>query len=138
MQSRVGIWTSLKERDVVSPAGTRAAFHVSDLPRLATYDRPLECDGAPDRPRPFSRHASARPRLVAEAASGRIAGFRNWDVKAAFASSIGPVVADVRRPPGPIARADVCRVPPFIIDVPESHLLIRSWLERQGAFQPRA
>jgi GNAT superfamily N-acetyltransferase len=128
----------LKERDVVSPAGIIVRpFTLSDLPRLATYDRPLS---AMERPTVLAHLATRQPGLafVAEAASGRIAGFV-LGREGRFASSIGPVVADDEATAlALIARATSAAVPPFIIDVPESHLLIRSWLERQGASSPRA
>ena len=128
----------LKERDVVSPAGiTVRPFMLSDLPRLATYDRPLS---AMERPTVLAHLATRQPGLafVAEAASGRIAGFV-LGREGRFATSIGPVVADDEATAlALIARATSAAVPPFIIDVPESHLRIWSWLERQGASSPRA
>ena len=83
----------VKEEAVAAPAGIAVRpFALSDLPRLATYDRPLS---AMERPTILAHLATRQPGLafVAEAASGRIAGFV-LGREGRFATSIGPVVAD--------------------------------------------
>jgi hypothetical protein len=128
----------VEERAVAPPAGiTVRPFTLADLPRLAIYDRPLS---AMERPTILAHLATRQPGLafVAEAASGRIAGFV-LGREGRFATSIGPVVADDEATAlALIARAASATAPPFIIDVPDSHLRIRSWLESRRATNPRA
>jgi GNAT superfamily N-acetyltransferase len=128
----------VKEGAVAAPAGIAVRpFALSDLPRLATYDRPLS---AMERPTILAHLATRQPGLayVAVAASGRIAGFV-LGREGRFATSIGPVVADDEATAlALIARAVSATAPPFIIDVPDSHHRIRSWLAAQGASSPRA
>jgi GNAT superfamily N-acetyltransferase len=128
----------VKEGAVAAPAGIAVRpFALSDLPRLATYDRPLS---AMERPTILAHLATRQPGLafVAEAASGRIAGFV-LGREGRFATSIGPVVADDEATAlALIARVVSATAPPFIIDVPDSHHRIRSWLTAQGASSPRA
>src|SRR6185437_754309 len=112
-------------------------FALSDLPRLATYDRLLS---AMERPTILAHLATRQPGLafVAQAESGRIAGFV-LGREGRFATSIGPVVADDEATAlALIVRAASTAAPPFIIDVPDLHLRIRGWLESQGGSSPRA
>ena len=109
---------------------------LADLPRLATYDRPLS---GMERPTILAHLATRQPRLaaVAETASGKLSGFvlgRGGRI----ATSLGPVVADSEKIAlALIARATGSAPPPFIIDVPDAHREIRAWLEAQGAVTPR-
>jgi len=98
----------LKERTCVAGRHHRAAFHAFRPARLATYDRPLS---AMERPTVLAHLATRQPGLafVAEAASGRIAGFV-LGREGRFASSIGPVVAMMSDRSGLIARASL---PPY-------------------------
>ncbi len=112
-------------------------FVLADLPRLAIYDRPLS---GMERPIILAHLAVRQPGLawVAETTSGKLAGFV-LGREGRFATSIGPVVADTEA----IALALISTVattakPPFIIDVPDAHATVRSWLEGQGAVTPRA
>lgn len=128
----------VKGEAVAPPAGTAVRpFVLADLPRLAIYDRPLS---GMERPTILAHLATRQPGLawVAETESGRIAGFV-LGREGRFATSIGPVIADSEA----IALALISKVvtaaqPPFIIDVPDAHAAIRSWLEGQGAVTPRA
>ncbi len=122
---------------VPPPQGvTLRSLALADLPRLATYDRPLS---GMERPTILAHLATRQPGLaaVAETPSGKIAGFvlgregRN-------ATSLGPVVADNEAIALALtARATASTKPPFIIDVPEAHQEIGAWLEAQGALSPR-
>ncbi len=123
---------------VAPPAGIALRpVALSDLPRLATYDRPLS---GMERPTILAHLAIRQPGLawVAETAPGKLAGFV-LGREGRFATSIGPVVADSEA----IALALISKVatstqPPFIVDVPDAHAAVRSWLEGQGAVSPRA
>lgn len=127
----------VKDGAVTPPAGIVVRpFAIADLPKLATYDRPLS---GMERPTILAHLAMRQPGLafVAETASGRLAGFA-LGREGRFATSLGPVVADSEA----IALALIARatnsVPgPFILDVPDAHLEIRAWLEDQGAVSPR-
>ena len=123
---------------VAPPAGiTVRPFTIADLPKLATYDRPLS---GMERPTILAHLATRQPGLafVAEASSGRIAGFA-LGREGRFATSLGPVVADSEAIAlALMSRAATAARPPFIIDVPDAHLLIKAWLEGEGAVSPRA
>ena len=109
---------------------------LTDLPRLATYDRPLS---GMERPTILAHLATRQPDLaaVAETPSGKIAGFA-LGREGRIATSLGPVVADTEAIAlSLIARATAATKPPFIIDVPEAHREIGAWLEAQGAVSPR-
>ena len=123
---------------VAPPSGISVRpFVLADLPRLAIYDRPLS---GMERPTILAHLAVRQPGLawVAETASGKLAGFV-LGREGRFATSIGPVVADSET----IGLALISKVAtasptPFIIDVPDAHAAVRSWLEGQGAVTPRA
>ena len=127
----------VKDAGVAPPMGIIIRpFRLSDLPRLATYDRPLS---GMERPTILAHLAVRQPDLafVAETASGRLAGFV-LGREGRFATSIGPVVADTEAVAlALIAKAATATKPPFIIDVPDTHADIRNWLEGQGATSPR-
>ncbi|MFI5001576.1 MAG: hypothetical protein ACHQK9_16990 [Reyranellales bacterium] len=123
---------------VAPPAGVSVRpLAIADLPRLATYDRSLS---GMERPTILAHLATRQPGLafVAETDSGKFAGFV-LGREGRFATSIGPIVADREAIAlALLARATVSTPPPFVIDVPDAHAEIRAWLERQGAFTPRA
>jgi GNAT superfamily N-acetyltransferase len=111
-------------------------FTIADLPKLATYDRPLS---GMERPTLLAHLATRQPSLawVAETPSGKLAGFA-LGREGRGASSIGPVVADGE----PVALALISKATgavkgPLIIDVPDAHGAIRRWLEAEGAVSPR-
>jgi GNAT superfamily N-acetyltransferase len=137
---RISRWhlDEVKDADVAPPAGIAVRpLDLSDLPRLATYDRPLS---GMERPTILAHLAMRQPGLafVAETASGRLAGYV-LGREGRFASSIGPVVADSEAVAlALLARAATATRPPFIIDVPDAHAEVRKWLEAQGATSPRA
>lgn len=109
---------------------------LADLPRLATYDRPLS---SMERPTILAHLATRQPGLaaVAETPSGKIAGFV-LGREGRIATSLGPVVADSEAIAlALIARATASTRPPFIIDVPDAHREIGTWLESEGAVSPR-
>ncbi len=122
---------------VALPAGIAIRpFVLADLPKLATYDRPLS---GMERPTILAHLAMRQPGLafVAETVSGRLAGFA-LGREGRFATSLGPVVADSEAIAlALIARATASVPGPFILDVPEAHREIRAWLEAQGAVSPR-
>lgn len=122
---------------VLPPQGiTRRPLVLADLPRLATYDRPLS---GMERPTILGHLATRQPGLaaVAETPSGKIAGFV-LGREGRIATSLGPVVADNEAIAlALIARATATTKPPFIIDVPEAHRAVGAWLEAQGAVSPR-
>lgn len=128
----------VKGRAVAPPAGiTVRPFALSDLPKLATYDRPLT---GMERPTILAHLATRQPGLafVAETASGRIVGFA-LGREGRFATSIGPVVADDEATAlALISGAARAAAPPFIIDTPDAHLQVKAWLESEGATSPRA
>ena len=111
-------------------------FSIADLPKLATYDRPLS---GMERPTLLAHLATRQPGLawVAETPSGKLAGF-TLGREGRGASSIGPVIADSE----PVAlsllsQARSSAKGPFIIDMPQAHGEIRRWLEAEGAVSPR-
>ncbi|MDP2331664.1 MAG: GNAT family N-acetyltransferase [Reyranella sp.] len=109
---------------------------LADLPRLATYDRPLS---GMERPTILAHLATRQPGLaaVAETPSGKIAGFV-LGREGRIATSLGPVIADSEAIAlALIARATASTKPPFIIDVPDAHREVGAWLEAAGAVSPR-
>jgi GNAT superfamily N-acetyltransferase len=109
---------------------------LADLPRLTTYDRSLS---SMERPTILAHLATRQPGLaaVAETPSGKIAGFV-LGREGRVATSLGPLVADNEAIAlALIARATASTKPPFIIDVPDAHRDIGSWLETEGAVSPR-
>jgi hypothetical protein len=122
---------------VAPPAGIAVRpFTIADLPRLATYDRPLS---GMERPTLLAHLATRQPDLawVAETPSGKLAGFA-LGREGRGASSIGPVIADSEAVAlALISKATGAAKGPFIIDVPEAHGEVRRWLEAGGAVSPR-
>ena len=123
---------------IAPPVGVSVRpFTLADLPKLATYDRPLS---GMERPTLLAHLAMRQPGLawVAEAASGKLAGF-GLGREGRGESSIGPVIADGEAVAlALISTAATSTKGPFIIDVPAAHGEIRRWLEKQGAVTPRA
>lgn len=123
---------------VLPPQGiTLRPLVLADLPRLATYDRPLS---GMERPTILAHLATRQPGVaaVAETPSGKIAGFV-LGREGRIATSLGPVVADSEATAlALIARATASTKPPFIIDVPDAHREIGTWLETEGAVSPRS
>jgi len=110
---------------------------VADSARLALYDRPLS---GMERPAILAHLATRQPGLAwrAETPSGKVAGFV-LGREGRVATSIGPVVADTEDIAlALIARAATATRPPFIIDVPDMHKRVGTWLQGQGAATPRA
>lgn len=135
---RIARWHFDGAKDVVAPPSGISVrpFAIADLPRLATYDRPLS---GMERPTLLAHLATRQPGLawVAETPSGKLAGFA-LGREGRGASSIGPVIADSE----PVALALISKATggakgPFIIDVPEAHGALRRWLEAGGAVSPR-
>jgi GNAT superfamily N-acetyltransferase len=118
------------------PGITVRSLELADLPRLAIYDRPLS---GMERPTILA-HLAMRQRglaTVAETSSGKIAGFV-LGREGRVATSLGPVVADSEAIAlALIARAMAAATLPFIIDVPDAHRDIKTWLEAAGAVSPR-
>lgn len=118
------------------PGITVRPLELADLPRLATYDRPLS---GMERPTILA-HLAMRQRglaMVAETASGKIAGFV-LGREGRVATSVGPVVADSEAIAlALLGQAMASATAPFIIDVPDAHGDIRAWLEAAGAVSPR-
>ena len=132
-------WHLEGAKDVVAPPMGIAVrpFAIADLPKLATYDRPLS---GMERPTLLAHLATRQPGLawVAETQSGKLAGF-GLGREGRGASSIGPVIADSEAVAlALISRAATAAGGPFIVDVPKAHVEIRQWLEKQGAVTPRA
>jgi len=123
---------------IAPPAGvTLRAVTIADVARLARYDRLLS---GMERPTILAHLATRQPGLawLAETSSGKVAGFV-LGREGRVATSIGPVVADAEDIAlALIARAATSTRPPFIIDVPDRHKKVRTWLQRQGAVTPRA
>lgn len=108
----------------------------ADLPRLAIYDRPLT---GMERPSILAHLALRQPARawIAEDVAGKIAGFV-LGREGRTATSLGPVVADSEAiAVALMARATAAGAGPFIVDVPQAHRALRTWLERQGATSPR-
>ncbi len=118
------------------PDITLRPLALADLPRLATYDRPLS---GMERPTILA-HLAMRQRglaAVAETPSGKVAGFV-LGREGRIATSLGPVVADNETIAlALIAHAMASASPPFIIDVPVAHRVISARLETAGAVSPR-
>jgi GNAT superfamily N-acetyltransferase len=108
----------------------------ADLPAVLTYDPALS---GMERPALLAHLASRQPRLAWMAETdGRLAGFV-LGREGRIASSIGPVIADNEAIGLALIAKAASSVPgPFIIDVPDTHAAIRTWLQAQGAVSPRA
>jgi len=131
-------WHLEAAKEVIpSPAGIAVRpFTIADLPKLATYDRPLS---GMERPTLLAHLALRQPGLawIAETPSGKLSGFA-LGREGRNATSIGPVVADNEAVAlALISRATAAARGPFIMDVPEAHGAIRRWLEAGGAVSPR-
>ncbi|MBS0546654.1 MAG: GNAT family N-acetyltransferase [Proteobacteria bacterium] len=135
---RISRWHLDIAKEVVAPPTGVAVrpFTIADLPKLATYDRPL-C--GMERPTLLAHLATRQPGLawVAETPSGKLSGF-GLAREGRNATSIGPVVADSEAVAlALISQATVAAQGPFIMDVPDAHASVRSWLEASGAVSPR-
>lgn len=137
---RISRWhlDGVKGPKVTPPSHVRLRpFALSDLPRLATYDRPFS---GMERPTLLAHLARRLPSIawVAETRSGALAGYV-LGREGRTATSIGPAVADDEETGlALIARAAASVAGPFILDVPDRHLRLRLWLQEQGAVTPRA
>ena len=135
---KIARWHLEGATDAVSPPPGIVVrpFGIADLPKLATYDRPLS---GMERPTLLAHLATRQPGLawVAETLSGKLAGFA-LGREGRGASSIGPVIADSEAIAlSLISRATSAAKGPFSLDTPEAHGEIRRWLEAQGAVSPR-
>jgi GNAT superfamily N-acetyltransferase len=136
---RISRWhfDDAKDTAVRPPAGINLRPIVpADLPKLALYDRPLT---GMERPAILAHLALRQPgrAWIAEDAAGKIAGFV-LGREGRVAVSLGPVVSDDETIAlALIAKAAAAAPGPFIIDVPEAHRVVRTWLEAQGATTPR-
>jgi GNAT superfamily N-acetyltransferase len=126
------------DASIAPPAGvTLRPVTVADLASLALYDRPLS---GMERPTILAHLATRQPGLawLAETPSGKVAGFV-LGREGRVATSIGPIVADSEDIAlGLVAQTATSTRPPFIIDVPDMHKRVGTWLQRQGAVTPRA
>src|SRR5262249_48438193 len=103
----------------------------ADLPAIVAYDCALS---GMERPA-LLRHLAGRQPSAAWVAEqgGRLRGFV-LGREGRTARSIGPVVADDETTGLALIAKAASSVPgPFIIDVPDAHAEIRSWLQRQDA-----
>ncbi len=135
---RIARWHLDLAKDVAAPpAGIVVRpFAIADLPKLATYDRPLS---GMERPTLLAHLATRQPGMawIAETPSGKLAGFC-LGREGRGASSLGPVIADTEAVAlALISKAMTAAKGPFIIDVPEAHGEVRRWLQAQGAQNPR-
>ena len=131
-------WHLPSAEDLVAPpmGVTVRPFAIADLPKLATYDRPLS---GMERPALLAHLATRQPSLawVAETPSGKLSGF-SLGREGRNATSIGPVIADSEAVAlALIAKATTAARGPFIMDVPDAHAVVRAWLETQRAVSPR-
>lgn len=135
---RISRWhlDRVPQAQMPSPGITVRSLELADLPRLATYDRPLS---GMERPTILA-HLAMRQRglaAVAETPSGKIAGFV-LGREGRVATSLGPVVADSEAIAlALMAHAMASATLPVIIDVPDAHRDIKAWLEEAGAVSPR-
>jgi GNAT superfamily N-acetyltransferase len=123
---------------IAPPAGIALRpVTVADLPRLALYDRPLS---GMERPSILAHLATRQPGLawLAATTSGKVAGLV-LGREGRVATSIGPVVADTEEIALALISEAVAASPgPFILDVPDMHKKVKTWLEGRGAVTPRA
>ena len=135
---RISRWHFDRAKDAVRPPDgiTLRPIGPPDLPRLALYDRPLT---GMERPAILAHLALRQPgrAWIAEDRAGKTVGFV-LGREGRVATSLGPVVADSE----PIALALIAKAAaaapgPFIIDVPQAHRAVQTWLEAQGATTPR-
>ncbi|MBN9088629.1 MAG: GNAT family N-acetyltransferase [Reyranella sp.] len=104
---------------------------MADLPAVLAYDR---ARSGMERPQLLTHLAARQPALAFVAEGGGFVLGREGRT----AYSIGPVIADDEATGlALIAKAAASAPGPFIIDVPDAHAEIRTWLERQGAVSPR-
>lgn len=122
---------------VAPPAGVSLRkITPADLPRLATYDRPLT---GMERPSILVHLALRQPgrAWIAEDRAGKIVGFV-LGREGRVATSLGPVVADGEPIALSLISAAASDAPgSFIIDVPVAHETVRKWLQSQGGSSPR-
>lgn len=135
---RISRWHLEDANEVVAPPAGVAVrpFRIADLPKLATYDRPLS---GMERPILLAHLATRQPGLawVAETPSGKLSGF-SLAREGRNATSIGPVVADGEAVAlALLSQATAAARGPFILDVPDAHANLRRWLEASGAVSPR-
>ena len=127
----------VKDQAVASPDGvTIRPIAPADLPRLAVYDRPLT---GMERPSILMHLALRQPgrAWLAEDVGGKIVGFV-LGREGRVATSLGPVVADREAVALALISGAAAAAPgPFIIDVPEAHQAVRTWLQEQSATSPR-
>ena len=127
----------VKDSGLCPPPGVSVrSITPADLPRLALYDRPLT---GMERPAILAHLALRQPgrAWVAEDEAGKILGFV-LGREGRMATSLGPVVAGNEAIAlALIAKAAASAPGPFIIDAPQVHRAVRSWLEAQGATNPR-
>lgn len=123
--------------EVSPPAGVSLRkITPADLPRLATYDRPLT---GMERPSILVHLALRQPgrAWIAEDRAGKIVGFV-LGREGRVATSLGPVVADGEPIALSLISAAAGDAPgSFIIDVPIAHEAVREWLQAQGGTSPR-
>jgi GNAT superfamily N-acetyltransferase len=136
---RISRWDLEATRDAAAPPAGIAVrpFALADLPKLATYDRPMS---GMERATLLAHLATRQPGLawIAETPSGKLAGF-GLGREGRGASSIGPVIAESEGVAlALISKATISATGPFIIDVPDAHGEIAHWLAKQGAVSPRA
>lgn len=119
------------------PAGlTLRPVVAADLPRLALYDRPLT---GMERPAILVHLALRQPgrAWIADDPAGKIVGFV-LGREGRVATSLGPIVADREEIALALLSAAAAAAPgPFIVDVPQAHGTLRTWLEAQGGSSPR-
>lgn len=123
--------------EVSPPAGVSLRkITPADLPRLATYDRPLT---GMERPSILVHLALRQPgrAWLAEDRAGKIVGFV-LGREGRVATSLGPVVADGEPIALSLISAAAGEEPgSFIMDVPTAHEAVREWLQAQGGSSPR-
>jgi hypothetical protein len=127
---RISRWHLDRVKDVPPTAAVRP-MTTADLPGIRVYDHEFS---AMDRPALLAHLAARQPALALVSDSGGFVLGREGRT----AYSIGPVIADDEAIGLALIAQAAAAVPgPFIIDVPDTHTVIRSWLERQGALSPR-
>lgn len=128
---------SVRKEHVAPVAGvTLRPFARSDLARIQEYDSQLS---GMERPALLAHLAVRLPSIgwVAEDAAEKLVGYV-LGREGRTATSIGPLIADNEEVALALLEHAAGSVgPPFIIDVPDAHRSIRTWLQEQGAVSPR-
>jgi GNAT superfamily N-acetyltransferase len=125
----------LPERHSIPSALSIVSLSPSDLDEGARFDRSRS---GFEREHVLAHLLQRRPRLAFAARRGDVLVGYALARDGRLATQIGPVVTDsVETAVALIATAMHAGTPPYVLDVPDAHGELTTWLDRQGAAAPR-